>query len=574
MCGIVAVSLAPQTGPGAGSDARLLARRAVQRLLHRGPDGFGVSGTERSAVAMARLRVRSRPADEVPFHGVGAQPAHAYNGEVYTVGGRDGQGPFRVPSGGLEEAEAVHGHDHSCLDGMYALARLTADGTVEVTRDPLGIKPLYLRRGPSGVAVASEVPALLEVFGRPAVRPAALAQFLLLGRVVDGGTFFEGIEPVAPGSRLLLKEGRAEVVAGAAPLPSPAEPGAAEPGPGALREAVGRAVERVLVSDRPLGLAVSGGLDSTVLAAELSRRGVGGLRTVSVVPQGNGDGVRDLSALGLPGTAWRDWNHHWVGFGPGDLLDGVADAVAALGEPTALSSVPMYAALARLARESGIVVLLVGEGADELFGGYRSYLALAGLAAARDFYLTPGRREVVGELLGAGALRAAEAALDAALPPATGRGPAEVVRDFEYAHSLEPLLRRADHLLMAQGVEGRVPFLHGGVPALAASLPSGALVTRGQTKVALRRAYAGELPHFRDEVKKPFRAPLDDWLLGAGRDRVLAELRGHRELLVDAGLRAGGVDALVRRVQEGGPGTAGPAFGVLTLGAWLAWLAS
>src|SRR5205807_2200570 len=130
-------------------------------------------------------------------------------------------------------------------------------------------------------------------------------------------------------------------------------------GPEELRAAVGRAVERVLVSDRPLGLALSGGLDSTVLAAELSRRGVTDLSTVSVVPQGNGDGISDVAALGLPGTAWHDWRHRSVRFGPQDLLDGVPAAVAALGEPTALTSVPMYAALARLARDSGIVVLLV-----------------------------------------------------------------------------------------------------------------------------------------------------------------------------------------------------------------------
>jgi asparagine synthase (glutamine-hydrolysing) len=449
---------------------------------------------------------------------------------------------------------------------------LTTDGTIEVTRDPLGIKPLYLRRDPRGVAVASEVPALLDTFGPPRVRPAAIAQFLLLGRVVDGGTFFEDIEPVPPGSRLLLKEGRAERLSTGPGAMRPTTAPRPPAGPEEVRTAFRRAVQRVLVSDRPLGVALSGGLDSTVLAAELSRRGVRELSTVSVVPRGNGDGVKELAALGLPGSAWREWRHHWVGFGPDDLLDGVADAVAALGEPTALTSVPMYAALARLARESGIVVLLVGEGADELFGGYRSYLRLAGAAEAEAFYLAPERESLVRGLIGADAHRAARAALSAALPATAGRRAAEVVREFEFEHSLEPLLRRADHLLMAHGVEGRTPFLHGGLPALAASLPMDALVTGGQTKVPLRQAFAAELPHYRDEVKKPFRAPLDDWLTGPAGDRVLAELGGYREQLADAGLRPEGVEAMLRGLRGGDPAATGLAFAVLTLGAWLTWL--
>ncbi len=575
MCGIVAVCLAPDPGARHGHGARRLARDGIERLLHRGPDGYGVVGTDTAAVAMSRLRVRSRPADAVPFRTDPDSPAYAYNGEIYAVGDQAwaGTGPVTVPAGGLDEAEAADCHEHGCLDGMYALARLAPEGSVEITRDPLGIKPLYVRHGPKGVAVASEVPALLEVFGPPVVRPAAVAQYLLLGRVVDGGTFYEDIEQVPPGSRLLLKEGRAQRLSDGFGAAAPALPTRPPAGPRELRTAFERALERVLVSDRPLGLAVSGGLDSTLLAMELARRGVEGLSTVSVVPRGNGDGIKELSALGLPGSAWRGWRHRWVDFGPGDLLDGVPHAVASLGEPTALTSVPMYAALARLARESGIVVLLVGEGADELFGGYRSYLGLDGLRTSQEFYLTPGREAAARALIGAELHEAARTALLAALPPAAGRPAAEVVREFEYEHSLEPLLRRADHLLMAQGIEGRVPFLHGGLPSLAASLPVGSLVTGGQTKVALRRAFERELPQYRDEVKKPFRAPVDDWLTGPLRTRLPAELTGHRDRLIAAGLRPEGVDDLLRRVREGDAAVSAQAFSVLTLGEWLAWLA-
>ncbi|WP_328967854.1 asparagine synthetase B family protein [Streptomyces sp. NBC_00239] len=578
MCGVVGVSLAP-AGSGAGSapDARALARHAIGLMAHRGPDGHGVAGTASSAVAMCRLRVRSRPADGVPFT-AGHDGVHlAYNGEVYAVGsgardgatGAGGTTAVTAPRGGLDEAQAVAAYDTSALDGMYALVRRAADGSVEVCRDPLGIKPLYLRRTPEGVAVASEIPALLDLFGPARVRPAAVAQFVLLGRVVDGGTCYEDIEPVPPGARLLLKEGRCELLPGSGSWQADVAAAPAQTTPEAVRAAVSRAVDRLLVSDRPLGLALSGGLDSTVLALELADRGVTDLATVSVVPHGNGDGVRDVAELGLPGTAWRSWRHAWTGFGPADLLAGVRDAVAVLGEPSALTSVPMYAALARLARESGIVVLLLGEGADEVFGGYRSYLGLDGLASAEEFYLSPDRLALAGGLLGPEALAAAREALRAALPADRGRPPAEITREFEYEHSLEPLLRRADHLLMSRGIEGRTPFLHGGLPALGRSFPMSALVRGGQTKVPLRQAYADRLPRWSDEVKKPFRAPVEAWLTGPRRDAVLGELAARRDLFASAGLRSDGIDRLLGDVRAGRPGATGLVFPLLSLGAWL-----
>lgn len=567
MCGVVGVSLAP--GPvRAGSGAHRLAGLAVRDLLHRGPDGHGVVGDDASAVGMCRLRVRSAPSDQVPFQPESGSAAFAYNGEVYLVGDGAwaGGGPGHVPAGGLAEGEAIGRYGPAQLDGMYALALRDRDGVIEVVRDPLGIKPLYLRRHRDGVAVASELAALEPLFGRPRIRPSAIAQYLLLGRVVDGGTFYEDIEPVPPGARLHLKQGEATVLPAqrARSDHAPSEP---EPTTAALRDAVTRAVDRVLVTDRPLGLAVSGGLDSTVLATELARRGVRDIATVSVVPRDTGDGVRDLRELGLPGRAWQSWRHRWVRFGPDELLDGCAGAVASLGEPTALTSVPMYAALARLAAESGIVVLLVGEGSDELLGGYRSYLRVPGLSDAREFYLSPRRDSLVRELLGEDAFQDAREALHAALP--AGDDPATVVREFEYEHSLEPLLRRADHLLMAQGVEGRVPYLHGGLPALAATLPFDQLIQNGQTKVPLRQAYAEELPQYRDEVKKPFRAPVGSWFTGPHRARLLGRLTGHRDRLIAAGLRPEGVDTLCASLADGDAVVTGLAFATLTLGIWL-----
>lgn len=199
------------------------------------------------------------------------------------------------------------------------------------------------------------------MFGPPGIRLEAVPQFLLLGRVVDGGTLFEDIEPVQPGERILLKEGRAARLGAEAGAPvAESDP----VGTGRLRALVKAAVQQTLVSDRLIGLALSGGLDSTIVALEVAELGVEELVTVSVVPQGNGDGVASIGELALPGNAWHAWRHVSIPFGAFDLLDGIPYAVAALGEPTTMTSIPMYAALAALARESGIVVLMLGAGSS------------------------------------------------------------------------------------------------------------------------------------------------------------------------------------------------------------------
>jgi len=565
MCGVAGVCLRPGVR---GPDARAITRDLLARLANRGPDGSGVVGGGRTALGMTRLRVRSAPETAVPFTDGGT--VHAFNGEIY----RAGEG---VPAGGLDEARCLFGS--GSVDGMYAVISSPRDGTMTLARDPLGIKPLFLRESAQGVAVASEMAPLLCAFGQVPLRIEAFAQFLLTGRrVVDGGSFFEGIRPVAPGERLTIEAG--EVTARSQPAPGGWQGG--EPTPGELRARLEAAVDRMLLSERPIGLAVSGGLDSTILARLLARRGVTDLRTVSVCPEGTGDGVRTLDDLGLPHRAIGTWRHGWVPFGPADLLSGLPSAVRTFGEPVGMTSIPMYAALAKLAATSGIIVLLVGEGADELFGGYNRYVPLhAGVISdPLEFYLTPDHRELVTGLLGQAMTDAATDALKAALdraretvarPNAT---PADVVREFELEHSLEPLLRRTDHLLMAEGIEGRTPFLHAGVPELAARFPTSALVRGTRTKAVLREAFTDLLPsRYRDQTKRPFRAPVPRWLSGPLLPRVDAVLAEATESLHQRlGMLPAGMTTLRKRMAHGDPAAFTLGFSLLSTVEWLAWL--
>lgn len=553
MCGIVGISLSEARS--AATSAVDLATIGLEPLRHRGPDARGVVGDMRSAVGMCHLRVRSRAPVPVPFDDSGT--AHAYNGEVYRCDGS-------VPLDGLDEARALFGGQAAELDGMYAIASRAPDGSIEVARDPLGIKPLYVRATEGAVAVASEPRALLEMLGGCRVRPEAAAQFLLLGRVVDGGGWFDEISPVMPGARLRLCGGGVEALGRKSVVPSPEAPSA-----GDLRNAVAAAVERTLVADRPLGLAISGGLDSSILAHEVARLGVEDVRTVSVVFPASErmDGVQNLESLGLPGRAWRSWSHRWEAFRPEELLDEVPNAVRALGTPTSLASVAMYARMARLAADAGIVALLLGEGADELFGGYRSYLEIIPGRTASDFYVpSPDLTAAVEALLGKNACEGARAALREALPE--GAEEMEVVRGFELEHSLQPLLRRADALLMQRSIEGRMPFLHGELPSMALALNWGDLVEEEQTKIALRRAYATRLPWFQNERKQPFRVPMKAWA-GAMVTRLRGSLSSQEADLAGLGVQPGAVRELFVSAAWNET-TLNLAFRLVTLAEWMA----
>lgn len=567
MCGVVGVCLRPDAY---GPDAHDVTFNLLTRLASRGPDGIGVVTSAQTALGMTRLRVRSSPEDRIPFTDVASRTAYAFNGEVYQAGGV-------VPAGGLDEARCLFGPWP--VDGMYAVISNPPDGTMTLTRDPLGIKPLYLRESADGVAVASEMAPLLHAFDRPPLRVEAFAQFLLTGRrVVDGGSFFDGIRPVAPGERVTVQAGQVT----ASHRPTPGRQRGAAPAPEILRASLEIAVDRMLLSERPIGLAVSGGLDSTILAGLLAQRGVSDLRTVSVCPEGTPDGVRALDELGLPDRDIVTWRHSHVPFGPADLLAGLPSAVRTFGEPFGMSSIPMYAALAKLAATSGIIVLLVGEGADELFGGYNRYVPLHAGAISNplEFYLPQERRELVTRLLGPDVTDAATDALRAALRRAEENvagpnpTPVDVVRTFELEHSLEPLLRRTDHLLMAEGIEGRTPFLHAGLPELAARLPASALVRGTRTKGVLRDAFADLLPpRYRDQTKRPFRAPVEQWLSGPLLPRVDAVLAEATESLYQRlGVLPAGMTALRKRMAFGDPTAFSIGFSLLTTVEWLAWL--
>ena len=428
MCGI-AGRLGPETP---GED-----RRMLERLVHRGPDDEGAISFAGGWLGHRRLSIVDVAGGHQPLSTAGGERWLVGNGEIYNHGDvRTALGSNSYVTRSDNEVAlrllAQRGPDAlGELEGMYAFLSATADGgTFIAARDPVGIKPLYWARQGDEVRFASE----LSAFDSP-WRPA--------------------VEVFPPGCHWTPERGLKRF-ADAVPASSAVEDAGAEPSEDDLtetREVLIASVQRQMMGDVPVGVFLSGGLDSTLVAAIAARyyaeRGER-LETFAVGVADSPDVLAARQAAGFLGT-----DHHERLYTAQEALATVAPAVRAIEhfDPSLVrSAVPNYLLAEMTAAH--VKVVLTGEGADELFAGYRYYHDLG----------DPDRLHE------------------------------ELIRTVRGLHSLN--LQRCDRVTMAHGLEARVPFLDRQVIALVLRLPA-------QWKVAgpgmpekrlLRQAFSGWLP--------------------------------------------------------------------------------
>jgi asparagine synthase (glutamine-hydrolysing) len=582
MCGIygmAALSGAPLRYPG---QASLMAAR----LRHRGPDGHGERRLPHVLLGAARLRIQDlSPRGDQPF----ADPEHGIwlvcNGEIYNAPAlrrRFANYSF-VSESDVETVIPLYlagGADAlGELQGMFALALWDPRvQTLVLARDRAGEKPLFHASRNGEIWFASEMGPLLD---HPAwsrsLDQLALDQYLTLGFVEAPRTLLEHIRSVEPGcievhecrgNRVIRYWDPARVVESAA---RPTE--AVERGRALIRAAVTRQVG----ADVPLGVFTSGGLDSSLVAALTAE---GRPEPLHLFTASFRTPDYDESAHAALLARHLDAFHVTVPVDEAGLAEAYEAVATSTGEPLAdPAALPTYL-LARRARES-VGVVLSGEGADELFGGYPAYL---GHALAPAFRILPGwirrtaRRAATGARVSHGKVPLAwllqlfvegagrswperhVAWIGTGLPWTIRAGGAGPPRDyvppnvacmsplsgamlFDYRGYLgSRLLPKLDRATMAVGLEARAPFLDPGLTEFALGLPTRLKLRGVDTKWLLKRIAAESVPpRIVHRRKRGLSVPIAAWLNGAFQpelDRLLDPARLKRQgLLSDVSVR-------------------------------------
>ena len=508
MCGIAGLMTASGGPP---SEAALRAMTAA--MAHRGPDGEGFYIKDGVGLAHTRLAIIDLVTGDQPLFAPG-DLALVANGEIYNhVELRAALPDVAFKTGSDCEPPLYlyqrHGLDFpKFLRGMYAIAlHDPAKGQLVLSRDPFGIKPLYWAECAEGFLFASEPQAILATgLVERRLCPQGRDELLNLQFTTGTETAFAGIHRLLPGETVLVEKGRITQRRrlDALVVQSPVDTSTA-----ALDRVLEESVSLHQRSDVPYGMFLSGGIDSSAVLALMARL--------------NSRPVLAFTAF-FPGTAARDESEHArelarvvgaehveVPVEETDFWSLLPTIAAHLDDPVAdYAVVPTYK-LAAQARKS-VKVILSGEGGDELFAGYGRYRA-----AMRPWPFAKAMRrsssfEGLGILRDEGkGWRAGYAAAEAAQRPGNRLQRAQALDCADWLPN--DLLVKLDRMLMANGIEGRVPFLDAEVARFAYNLPDRLKLAKGQGKAALRQWLAGVLPEAKPfSPKRGFTVPVGDWI--------------------------------------------------------------
>jgi asparagine synthase (glutamine-hydrolysing) len=573
-------------------------------LRHRGPDGHAVLSNDAAAIGTERLRIIDlhERADQ-PFASPGDDVWLECNGEIYNaleIRARFPDYPYRSHSD-VESILPLYLKDGTRaiqqLDGMFGLAiRDHRDGSLLLARDRAGEKPLFYARAAGEVVFASELQSVLR---HPRVSrdldPLAIADYLRLGYIPEPRTMFAAIRRIPAGTFMRFQGEREETVRYWDPASFVIESREPRRAVSDLQTLIEAAVTKQVMSDVPVGVFVSGGMDSSILAALASRAiGVDKVHTFSAQ---FAEESYDESGEAARVAAQMRTRHVPVPTDEQTLLEALQHVVKGVAEPIADPAILPTFLLARAARQH-VKVILSGEGADELFGGYPTYVGhkIAPMYQALPAVIRNGIRRGVGRLPSSGKKVTLEflakkfvadaerpwierhvrwfgTGLPAARPMSFDAGtgdPLAAAMLLDYRSYLrDNLLVKVDRATMLNSVEARAPFLDRFVTAFALSLPSDLRVRRFTTKWILKKAAEKWLPH--DVIykrKRGLSVPIASWInrgLRSEVDRLLAPER----------LRAAGhidepyVTSLLAAHRSGHANHARPLWAVVMLQYWL-----
>jgi asparagine synthase (glutamine-hydrolysing) len=573
ICGVACADTAVRLDPG-------VLERMTATLTHRGPDSAGTIVEGHVGLGARRLSIIDLEHGDQPVRNEDGRIHLVLNGEIYNhrelrreLAGRGHRFASRSDTEVLvhlyEERGPAFVED---LRGMFAIALWDAPRQrMLLARDPFGIKPLYYSSADENLVFGSELKALLEWPGLSRdIDANALHAFLAFNSIPGPMTIFDGVRKLPAGHLLLWEAGKLRTRRFSRMRPAPAAELRSESASALadeLRERLRDSVRAHLISDVPVGVLLSGGVDSCALAAIASQESGERISTFSI-----GFEESSFDELSRARQVARRYgtDHHELVLRP-DAVELLPRLVEAFDEPFADSSaLPTYLVSELAART--VKVALSGEGGDELFGGYYTYVAdslaprlgpvvrplkplverlpsSSGKASfdykakrfVRAAHLPALERHHAWKEIFSAEARASlldESCAEAEDPLTVYRrryaetgdaDPLARLQDVDLGiYLVDDLLVKTDRASMAHSLEARVPFCDPVVASLALSLPSRRKVRGLRKKVLLRRAVAPLLPaSVVYGRKRGFSAPIAAWLRGPmeefARDVLSAE---------------------------------------------------
>ena len=574
MCGICG-----QFNFGDGSPVKRTDIEAMTRsIIHRGPDDEGYFLAGPLGFGFRRLSIIDLSGGHQPMSDQDESVWIVFNGEIYNFPElkRELQAHGHVFRTNSDTEVIIHGYKQwgdevlNCLNGMFGLAIWDVrKKRLVVARDPFGIKLIYYRVHGNSLSFGSELRPIRAVMpGKADIDTNSLNLFLRYRFTPSPHTILKGVKKLAPGTKIVAENGQCRVERWYRFKPQPfAPPKTVDQAQEELLELYKAAIKRQLISDVPVGLLLSGGIDSGLLLALMNLNG----KNWATYTVGYGSSFADDELADAAETARvLGSKHNEITITRSTFEETLPKIVESLEEPIAASSiVPMYFVCQRARQD--VKVALVGQGPDELFGGYRRHLGVrygamwAGLPA---WMRTPisstvsalPRNETlkrgVYSLAITNRLKRYQHVLsllpgeqveglfqDGLLPPDAGDAILQSWNDLEplmaetdelgglqflEVRSTLPdeLLMYADKLSMAHGLELRVPFVDKEIVEYVERLPANLKVRNGSRKWLHRRVCRSFLPE--EIVKRPKRGfavnVVDDWFRGSVDNKMADSL--------------------------------------------------
>lgn len=597
MCGIAGIV----KYPGAAVEKPLL-QRMIGMVNHRGPDaaGFHLSGSV--GLAHARLSIIDVGGGHQPMHNEDKTVWITFNGEIFNYvelredlirkGHRfQTQSDTEVIVHLYEEKGEECVHD---LNGQWAFA--IWDSRRErlfLSRDRLGVRPLFYAQTPEGFVFGSEIKSLLVVPSVPrAIDRQALDELFTFWVTLPPRTIFEGISELPPGHSIILEHGDFQI--------KPYWTLDYNPSKGLMQEEEARegllellldAVRIRLRADVPVGAYLSGGLDSTVIAALVKKLGTTHLKTFSIAFE---DKEFDESSFQNEASQFLGTDHQGVLCSSQDIGRVFPEVIWHTEKPVLRTAPAPLFLLSKLVREQGYKVVLTGEGSDEILGGYdifkeakirrfwakypdskfrpmllrRLYPYMKNIQSQSDAYLRAffhvrkedvespffshlprwdmtSKLKVFYSKATADSLKSCDAmqTIEGLLPSRYGQWDYFSQSQYLEAAHLLPgyiLSSQGDRMAMAHSIEGRFPFLDYRVVEFASRLSPQLKMKVLNEKYLLKAAIGDMIPRsIRNRHKQPYRAPDSQSFLAGGKEGKLFEY--VEELLAPRAIQEGGV---------------------------------